>query len=137
MGYMAYPENGEPAVNPNRNTTRRMGGKKTMEIAVECTEGRKIWPNAPFFAPGRARKRRWIATRFHRRLVLWFALGAVLIFGNSGLFFFVAPWIFGLSLSASVAVLVLFFSFVFHHEINRAEKLREKGGKDFLIICGC
>ena len=110
--------------------------KKTMQIAVECTESRKIRPIARF-APGRARKRRWIATRFHRRLVLWFALGAVLIFGNSGLFFFVAPWIFGLSMSASVAVLVLFFSFVFHHEINRAEKLRKKGGKDFLIICGC
>ena len=107
-----------------------------MQIAVEYTESRKIRPNASF-APGRARKRHWIATRFHRRLVLWFVLGAGLIFGNSGLFLLVTPWIFGLSLSASVAVLVLFFSFFFHHAINRAEKLRKKGGRDFLIICGC
>jgi len=63
--------------------------------------------------------------------------GAVLILGNSRWFLFVTPWVFGLSLSASVAVLVLYFSFVFHHEINRAEKLRKKGGKDFLKICGC
>ena len=107
-----------------------------MQIALEYTESRKIRPIAPF-APARARKRRWIATRFHRRLVLWFVFGAVLILGNSGLFLFVTPWFFGLSLSASVAVLVVFFSFVFHRENNRAEKLRKKGGQDFLIFCGC